>query len=210
MCFLNVGRFYCFEIHNDANRQNVTESRDFDKRDDDGAPDPTLSKCNYRCCYDTLTVEPVGIVFQRSLERELLTSRGQVEQVRAEDDRVRFGELGVGAAVQGRQLSRVALLRPDGRRIVQRVVRTFGRAETHAGHVLVSGQVRQVGLREKKKSQTNKTGKQTQIRRCRTSGNTHVDHVVFWVVRVRAANVYSAPVADGLDDSDVVPAVEIL
>lgn len=66
----------------------------------------------------TLTVEPIGIVFQRSFERELLASRSQVEQVRSEDDRVRFGKLGVGAAIQGRQLSRVALFRPDGRRVV--------------------------------------------------------------------------------------------
>lgn len=39
---------------------------------------------------------------------------------------------------------------------------------------------------------------------------THIDHVVFGVVRVRTANVNSAPVADGLDNTDVVPAIKIL
>lgn len=109
---------------------------------------PGLIKNEYEILFRrVLTVQPVGIVFQRSLEREFLTSRGQVEQVRPEDDRIGFGELGVGTAVQGRQLSRIALFRPNCRRIVQRVVRTFGRAQTNAGHVLVSGQMRQVGLR---------------------------------------------------------------
>lgn len=101
-------------------------------------------------CACILTVEPVGIVFQRPFERKLLASRRQVEQIRPEDDRVRFGELGVGAAVQGRQLSRVALFRPNGRGVVQRVVRALGRTQTHAGHVLVPGQMRQVGLRANK------------------------------------------------------------
>lgn len=66
--------------------------------------------CNYYVYRtSTLTVEPVGIVLQRSFERELLSSRGQVEQVRPEDDCICFGELGICATIQGRQLSRIAL-----------------------------------------------------------------------------------------------------
>lgn len=40
--------------------------------------------------------------------------------------------------------------------------------------------------------------------------DTHVDNVVLWTVRVRAANIYPATVADGLDHSNVVSAIEIL
>lgn len=40
--------------------------------------------------------------------------------------------------------------------------------------------------------------------------NTHIDYVVLGIVRVSAAHVYPASVADGLDHSDVVSAIEIL
>lgn len=53
------------------------------------------------CCY-TLTIEPVGVIFERPLEREFLASRGQIVQVRPENNCVRFGELGIGTTVQGR------------------------------------------------------------------------------------------------------------
>jgi len=56
----------------------------------------------YILLYYTLTVEPVGVVFERPLEREFLATRGQVVQVRPEDNCVRFGELGVGTTVQSR------------------------------------------------------------------------------------------------------------
>lgn len=72
-------------------------------------------------------------------------------QVGPEDDRVRLGELRVGAWVQGWQIARVATLHPEGRGIVRRVVGTFGDAHPYSRHVLVSGQVRQVGLQQKRK-----------------------------------------------------------
>lgn len=53
------------------------------------------------CCY-TLTIEPVGVIFERPLESEFLASRGQIVQVRPENNCVRFGEFGIGTTVQGR------------------------------------------------------------------------------------------------------------
>lgn len=93
-----------------------------------------------------LTVQPFGIVFQCPLERELTTARRVVVQIGAEDDGVGFGELGVGAGIEGRQVARIAALDPHGRRVVARVKRALGDAHPNSGDVLVASQMRQVGL----------------------------------------------------------------
>lgn len=92
------------------------------------------------------TVQPLGVVFERPLERVLAPSGRVVVQVGAENHCVGFRELGVGARVEGGQLAGVAALHPHGRRVVARVERALGDAHAHAGHVLVAPQVRQVGL----------------------------------------------------------------
>lgn len=97
-----------------------------------------------------LTVEPLGVVFKGALEGVEASSSGQVEEIGTEDDGVRFGELGVGSAVEGRQIARVALLHPHGRRVVVGVKRALGHAQSNARHVLAAQQVRQVGLQKNK------------------------------------------------------------
>lgn len=93
-----------------------------------------------------LTVEPLGVVFEGALERVLAPAGGVVVEVGAEDDGVGFGEFGVGARVERRQVARIAALDPHGRAVVRRVERALGDAHAHPGHVLVAAQMRQIRL----------------------------------------------------------------
>jgi len=93
-----------------------------------------------------LTVEPLGVIFQGALEGVEASAGGQVEEVGAEDDGVRFGEFGVGAAVEGGQVARVALLHPHRGRVVVGVERALCHPQTNPRHVLAPMRVRQVRL----------------------------------------------------------------
>ena len=101
-----------------------------------------------------LTVQPFGIVFQCSLEGEFTTPRRVVVQIGAEDDCIRFGELGIGAGIECGQVAGISALHPNGGGIVARVKRTFGDTHAHSGHVLVPSQMRQVGLNINKSTDT--------------------------------------------------------
>jgi hypothetical protein len=94
-----------------------------------------------------LTVKPLGVVFEGALEGVEASAGGQVVEVGAEDDGVRLGELGVGAAVEGGQVARVALLHPHRGRVVVGVKRALGHPLTHPRHILAPMQVRQVRLK---------------------------------------------------------------
>lgn len=82
-------------------------------------------------------VEPLGVVFEGSLVGELAFHGGEVEELRAEDDGVGLGELGVGARVEAGQVARIPALHPGRRRVVRRVVRALGDPVPHARDVLV-------------------------------------------------------------------------
>ena len=101
-------------------------------------------------CRSKLTVQPLWIVFQRPFESVFATARSVIVEIGAEDDGVGFGELGVGAGIEGGQIARIASLNPDGRRIVAGVKRALGDAHADTGDVLVATQMSQVGLDEKK------------------------------------------------------------
>lgn len=95
-----------------------------------------------------LTVQPFRIVFQCAFEGELATARRVVVQIRAENDGVRFGELGIRTGIECGQVARIAALHPDGRRIIARVKRALGNAHAHTGDVFIATQMRQVGLHQ--------------------------------------------------------------
>lgn len=103
-------------------------------------------KCNIK---PLLTVKPLGVIFQRPLERELPAPSGQIVQISPKDHSVSFGELRVGPRIQRREATRVSFLDPQCCGVVRRVVRTFRDAHPYSRHVLMSGQVCQVGLKQK-------------------------------------------------------------
>lgn len=73
----------------------------------------------------SLTVEPFRVVFECALEGELLSSSGQVVEVRTEDDRVGLGEFSVGTGIKTGLIAWIAMLHPDGSSVVSGVVGTF-------------------------------------------------------------------------------------
>lgn len=85
-----------------------------------------------------LTVKPFGIILERPLEAERLTAGSQIVEIRAEDYGIGFGELGVGAGIKSWQVTRIALLDPDRRRIVRRVVRALCDAHSYPRYELVT------------------------------------------------------------------------
>jgi len=95
---------------------------------------------------EILTVEPLGVVFERSSETELSPARRHVKEIRPEDDGVSLGELCVGARVQPRKVGGVATRHPQGGGVVSRVVGALGSPQPNARHVLVTPEVGQVAL----------------------------------------------------------------
>ena len=93
-----------------------------------------------------LTVQPFGIVFESAFECVFTSAGRVVVQVGAEDDSVGFGEFGIGAGIESRQIARIAAFHPHGRRIVARIERAFSDAHTDARHVFISTQMCQIGL----------------------------------------------------------------
>lgn len=93
-----------------------------------------------------LTVKPLGIVLERPLEAERLAAGSQIEEIRAEDYGIGFGELGVRAGIKSWKVSGIALLDPDRRRIVRRVVRALRDAHSYSWDELVTRQVSQIAL----------------------------------------------------------------
>lgn len=85
-----------------------------------------------------LTVEPFGVVLECPLEAERLATGSQIVEIRAEDYGIGFGELGVRARIKSWQVSGIALLDPDRRRIVRRVIRTLRDAHSHSRDKLVA------------------------------------------------------------------------
>ena len=106
-----------------------------------------ISLKNDECKCNEFTVEPFGVVFEGPLEGVLAAAGRVVVEIRAEDDGIGFGELGVGARVERRQTPRIAVLHPNGRAVVARVERALGDAHSNTGHVLISTQLRQISLK---------------------------------------------------------------
>lgn len=72
-----------------------------------------------------LTVKPLRIIFQRSLEVKLLLSRTKIVQIIAKYDWICFREFCIGSRVESGQATRVACRHPHGSTVVCRVVRTL-------------------------------------------------------------------------------------
>ena len=75
-----------------------------------------------------LTVEPLGVVFNSSLEGILPPLCGGVVKVSSKNNSVRLGELSHRAAVEASQTTRVTVLHPHGRVVVVRIERTAANA----------------------------------------------------------------------------------
>lgn len=95
-----------------------------------------------------LTVQPLGVVLEGPLETELLPAGRKVVQVRAEDNRVGFGEFRVRPRVEARKVSGVSLLHPHGGRVVRRVVGALRYAHAYSGHKGGPAQPGQVRLEQ--------------------------------------------------------------
>lgn len=85
-----------------------------------------------------LTVKPLGVVLECPLEAERLATGSQIVEIRTKDDGIGLGELGVRARVKSWQVSGIALLDPDRRRIVRRIVGAFCDAHPYTRHELVA------------------------------------------------------------------------
>jgi len=85
-----------------------------------------------------LTVEPLGVVLECPFEAVHLATGSQIEEIRAEDYGIGFGEFGVRAGIKSWQVSGIALLDPDRRRIVRRIIRTLRDALSHSRDKLVA------------------------------------------------------------------------
>ena len=95
-----------------------------------------------------LTIEPFRVVFQGSFESVFTAPGGIVVEIRSENDGIGFGELGVGARVEGRQTSGVAMFHPHSRAVVTRIEWTLGDAHSDARNVFIPAQLSQIGLLE--------------------------------------------------------------
>lgn len=85
-----------------------------------------------------LTVEPFGVVLECPFEAERFPPGSQIVEIRPEDYGIGFGKLGVRAGIKSWQVSGIALLDPDRRRIVRRVIRTLRDAHSHPWDKLVT------------------------------------------------------------------------
>lgn len=85
-----------------------------------------------------LTIEPLGIVLERSFEAERLATGSQIVEIRAEDYGIGFGELGIRAGIKSWQVPRIALLDPNRRRVVRRIVRALRDTHSHSRNKLVT------------------------------------------------------------------------
>jgi len=85
-----------------------------------------------------LTIEPLGVVLECPLEAIRLTTGSQIVEIRAEDYGIGFGEFGVRAGIKSWQVSGIALLDPDCRRIVRRVIRALRDTHSYSRDKLVA------------------------------------------------------------------------
>lgn len=85
-----------------------------------------------------LTIEPLGVVLECPFEAKRFPTGSQIVEIRPEDYSIGFGELGVRAGIKSWQISGIALLDPDRRRIVRRVIRTLRDAHSYPRNKLVA------------------------------------------------------------------------
>jgi len=117
-----------------------------------------------------LTVQPLRVVFQGPLEFILQPFSRSIIQISAENNRVRLGELGIGARVlrrrkftasvrvresfslceqfayQAGQATRIAVLHINRSGVVEGIVGALGNAQAHANHIFRARQVSQIRL----------------------------------------------------------------